>query len=198
MPQNHNNSNNKQHQRPQPQQRQPQQQPVDVDDDALEAIAGGLLRHRLPLECCVLGDLEADAPPAAAARDANLGALAALLARAPGDIRYAPRPGDAAGLFPAVGKDGTAAYAGPLTIVDASINVRVYKKVNPEAVAYNASSWELKRWVKPDAAVSWAHGAWWWWWRGRGFQTRKRWGSWGGSERCSGAPGAHRITPPLT
>jgi hypothetical protein len=29
--------------------------------------------------------------------------------------------------------------------------VKVYKKVNPEPVTYNSSSWELRRWVKPRA-----------------------------------------------
>ena len=48
---------------------------------------------------------------------------AQLLAGVPGSLRYAPRPGDAAGLFPAVYKEGNASYAGPFDIIDQHINV---------------------------------------------------------------------------
>lgn len=46
-----------------------------------------------------------------------------ILAAAPGDVRMVPRPGDAAGMFQAVYKDGNANYAGPFSIIDQHINV---------------------------------------------------------------------------
>ncbi|GBF98795.1 ATP-dependent DNA helicase 2 subunit [Raphidocelis subcapitata] len=123
-------------------------QPVDADEDTLVAIRDGLKASRLALEVHALGEPTGEA---AATRDANLRALDTLKPATPVTMRLAPRPGDAAGMYQAVSKEGNAAYSGPLELGGGvTINVKVYKKTNPEPVTYNCSSWELKRYVRPQ------------------------------------------------
>ncbi|KAI8467400.1 MAG: SPOC like C-terminal domain-containing protein [Monoraphidium minutum] len=139
-------------------------QAAELDAEFRKQVVESLRRTRLSLEVVVVGEEPWGAPGGGrgegkrlsrevqdkiAARDANLESLTELLSDVTGSIREAPRPGDAAGIFQVVHKEGNAAYSGPLTMGTTHINVKIYKKTNPEPVTYNSSAWELKRYCKP-------------------------------------------------
>ncbi|KIZ01921.1 ATP-dependent DNA helicase 2 subunit 2 [Monoraphidium neglectum] len=137
--------------------------PVDLDPEFRANIVESLRRTRMALEVVAVGEEPWRAPGGGedgqgltlevegkiAARDANMEALSELMSDVTGSIRLAPTPKEVAGMFQAVHKEGNAAYSGPFTLGTKHINVKVYKKTNPEPVTYNSSSWELKRYCAP-------------------------------------------------
>ncbi len=124
-------------------------QPSDFDDETRDTLVRALQTANLHLEVLVIGDSAALGPEEASAHDRSLGAIGEVLAQVPGGLRHCPREGDVAGMFPVLYKEGNASYRGPFELVESHINVKVYKKVNPETVSYNNSGWELKRYTQP-------------------------------------------------